>query len=95
VRVVSDVAENAILVPQRAVTEMLGKQFATVLDAENNAQQRPIKTGARIGDLWLIEEGLKPGDVIVVDGLQKARPGVVVKPVPVVADAAPATPAKP
>ena len=95
VRVVSDVAENAILVPQRAVTEMLGKQFATVLDAENKAQQRPIKTGARIGGLWLIEEGLKPGDVIVVDGLQKARPGVVVKPVSVAADAAPATPAKP
>jgi membrane fusion protein (multidrug efflux system) len=81
VRVVSDVAENAILVPQKAITEMLGKQFATVVDSESKAQQRPIKTGARLGDMWLIEDGLKPGDVIVVDGLQKARPGVIVKPV--------------
>lgn len=81
VRVVSDVAENAILVPQKAITEMLGKQFATVVDSEGKAQQRPIKTGARLGDMWLIEDGLKPGDVIVVDGLQKARPGVIVKPV--------------
>ena len=97
VRVVSDVAENAILVPQKAITEMLGKQFATVVDAESKAQQRPIKTGARLGDMWLIEEGLKPGDVIVVDGLQKARPGVVVKPVAAAAPAAAASaaPAKP
>ncbi len=85
VRVVSDVAENAILVPQKAITEMLGKQFATVVGADNKVQQRPIKTGARLGDLWLIEDGLKPGEVIVVDGLQKARPGVTVKPVPVAA----------
>ena len=88
VRVVSDVAENAILIPQKAVTEMLGKQFATVVDGESKAQQRPIKTGARLGDLWLVEDGLKPGDVIVVDGLQKARPGVVVKPVSLPAKAA-------
>ncbi len=98
VRVVSDVAENAILVPQRAITEMLGKQFATVIDADNKAQQRPIKTGARLGDLWLIEDGLKPGEVIVVDGLQKARPGVTVKPVAAaaaLAASASAAPAKP
>jgi membrane fusion protein (multidrug efflux system) len=92
VRVVSDVAENVILVPQRAVTEMLGKQFATVVGPDNKAQQRPIKTGTRLGDLWLVEEGLKPGEVIVVDGLQKARPGVTVKPVEMAAQAtAPAT----
>ena len=92
VRVVSDVADNVILVPQRAVTEMLGKQFATVVGPDNKAQQRPIKTGIRLGDLWLVEEGLKPGEVIVVDGLQKARPGVTVKPVEMAAQAtAPAT----
>ena len=92
VRVVSDVADNVILVPQRAVTEMLGKQFATVVGPDNKAQQRPIKTGTRLGDLWLVEEGLKPGEVIVVDGLQKVRPGVTVKPVEMAAQAtAPAT----
>jgi membrane fusion protein (multidrug efflux system) len=82
VRVVADVAQSAILIPQRAVSEMLGKQFVTVIGAENKAQQQPIRTGRRLGDQWLVLEGLKPGDVIVVDGLQKARPGVVVKPVP-------------
>ena len=71
---------------------MLGKQFATVVGPDNKAQQRPIKTGTRLGDLWLVEEGLKPGEVIVVDGLQKARPGVTVKPVEMAAQAtAPAT----
>ena len=81
VRFVSEVAENAILIPQRAVTEMLGKQFASVVGADNKVEQRPITTGARIGELWLVKSGLKAGEKIVVDGLQKARPGVVVRPV--------------
>jgi membrane fusion protein (multidrug efflux system) len=96
VRVVSDVAENAILIPQAAVTEMLGKQFASVVGADNKVEQRPIVTGARIGELWLVQSGLKPGERVVVQGLQKAKPGVVVKPVeapPAVAAAsAPARP---
>jgi membrane fusion protein (multidrug efflux system) len=90
VRVVADVAENAILVPQKAVSEMLGKQFVTVLGADNKVEQRPIKTGRRLGDMWLVQEGLKAGDVIVVDGIQKARPGTVVKPLPLTAASAPA-----
>ena len=81
VRFVSEVAENAILIPQRAVTEMLGKQFASVVGEGNKIEQRPITTGARIGELWLVKSGLKAGEKIVVDGLQKARPGVVVRPV--------------
>ena len=81
VRFVSAVAENAILIPQRAVTEMLGKQFASVVGADNKVEQRPITTGARIGDLWLVHSGLKAGERIVIDGLQKARPGVTVRPV--------------
>jgi membrane fusion protein (multidrug efflux system) len=81
VRFVSAVAENAILIPQRAVTEMLGKQFASVVGADNKVEQRPITTGARIGELWLVQSGLKAGERIVIDGLQKARPGVTVRPV--------------
>jgi membrane fusion protein (multidrug efflux system) len=81
VRFVSAVAENAILIPQRAVTEMLGKQFASVVGADNKVEQRPITTGARIGELWLVHSGLKAGEKIVIDGLQKARPGVTVRPV--------------
>lgn len=88
VRLVARVAPNAILVPQKAITELLGKQFATVVDADNKASQRAVRTGARLGDQWLIEDGLKAGEVIVIDGLQKARPGTTVKPVPAAASAA-------
>lgn len=87
VRVVYEVAQNALLVPQKAVTEMLGKQFATVIIDGDKVEQRPIRTGARLGDRWVIEEGLKPGERVVIEGLQKARPGTVVKPVPVGAGA--------
>lgn len=80
VRIVHEVAQNALLVPQKAVTELLGKQFASVVLAGDKIEQRPIRTGARIGELWLVEEGLKAGERIVVEGLQKARPGTVVKP---------------
>jgi membrane fusion protein (multidrug efflux system) len=87
VRIVHDVAQDAILVPQRAITEMLGKQFATVVGPDNKVQQRPITTGARLGDLWWVQTGLQPGETVVVDGLQKARPGTTVRPVPLAAPA--------
>ncbi|MDP3537795.1 MAG: efflux RND transporter periplasmic adaptor subunit [Azonexus sp.] len=87
VRIVYEVAQNALLIPQKAVTEMLGKQFATVVIAGDKVEQRPITTGNRIGDMWLVESGLQAGERIVVEGLQKARPGSIVKPV------APARPA--
>jgi membrane fusion protein (multidrug efflux system) len=69
-----------LLIPQKAVTELLGKQFAHVVGAGDKVEQRPIRTGVRIGDLWLVEEGLASGERIVVEGLQKIRPGTVVKP---------------
>lgn len=90
VRITYDVAQNALLIPQKAVTELLGKQFANIVGSDNKVEQRPIRTGARIGDLWLIEEGLKPGDRVVVEGLQKAKPGTVVKPVDAASVAPPA-----
>ena len=93
VRFVSEVAENAILIPQRAVTEMLGKRFASVVGEGNKVEQRPITTGARIGELWLVQSGLNAGERVVVDGLQKARPGVVVRPVAAAGSAA--APARP
>jgi len=81
VRVTYDVAEDAILVPQKAVTELLGKQFISVVGAQGKVEQRPVKTGDRIGEQWLIADGLKPGDTVVVEGVQRARPGSTVKPV--------------
>lgn len=83
VRVVYEVAKDAIVVPQKAVTELLGRQFVSVVGADGKVEQRAVKTGDRIGDQWLIPEGLKPGETIVVEGVQKARPGSVVKAVPV------------
>lgn len=89
VRIVHEVAKDALLIPQKAVTELLGKQFVSLVVAGNRIEQRPIRTGARIGELWLAEEGLQAGDRIVVEGLQKARPGTVVT--PIAAKTSPAT----
>lgn len=79
VRIVYDVAQNAILVPQRAVTELLGKYFVTVVGAEQRIEQVAITPGPRIGDLWVVQAGLKGGERIVVDGLQTVKPGVEVR----------------
>lgn len=80
VQLVYDEIPDALLVPQRAVTELLGKQFVTVVDVDNKAQQRPVLLGDRVGELWIVKSGLKPGERIVVDGAQKAPPGTVVAP---------------
>jgi membrane fusion protein (multidrug efflux system) len=83
VRIYYDDIDHALLVPQKAVTETLGRYFLTVIDVDNKAEVRPVKLGARQGDLWLVEEGLKASERIVVDGIQKARPGMIVTPRPV------------
>ena len=83
VRIYYDDIQAALLVPQKTVTETLGKYFLTVIDGSNKAEIRPVKLGARQGDLWLVEEGLSIGERIVVDGIQKARPGMIVTPRPV------------
>ena len=81
VRIIQEVARNAVLIPQKAVTELLGKQFVAVVGEGDKIEQRPITTGARLGELWLVQSGLKAGERIVVEGVQKAQAGVVVKPV--------------
>jgi membrane fusion protein (multidrug efflux system) len=86
------VAENAIVVPQKAVTELLGRSFVSVVGEGGKVEQRPVTMGDRIGDQWLVADGLRAGETVVVEGVQKARPGTVVKAVPLSA-AAPATPA--
>lgn len=90
VRIFYDQVENALLVPQKSVSEMLGKRFVTVIGEDNKAEMRPVKLGARVGDLWLVQDGLKGGETIVVEGVQKARPGQPVKPVPAEHAAVPA-----
>lgn len=75
-------ADNSIRVPQRAVQMGAQGQFVMVVDAESKAAPRPVKTGGMAGGDFVIAEGLKPGDQVIVNGLQKARPGTPVKPVP-------------
>lgn len=75
-------AENAIRVPQRAVQAGPQGQFVMVVGAESKATPMPVKTGDMAGGDFIIAEGLQGGEQVIVNGLQKARPGTVVKPVP-------------
>ena len=72
---------DAIRVPQRAVQGSDEGQFVMTVDAEGKVAPRPIRTGAMSGGDFIVVEGLKVGDQVIVNGLQKARPGAVVKPV--------------
>jgi len=78
VRFVPDSVQNALVVPQEAVTELQGNFQVAVVDQNNKVSIRPVKTGARIGAMWQITDGLKPGDKVVVQGVQKAREGSTV-----------------
>lgn len=73
---------QAILVPQRAVMQGPKGHFVWCLDKEGKTQYRPVSVGSLQGDDWLIDRGLAPGDVVVVDGNMTLRPGVPAKPVP-------------
>ena len=72
--------KGAVLVPQKAVVELQGARSVMVVGPEDKVAQRTVTMGDRIGELWIAIEGLNPGDRVVVEGLQKARPGTVVKP---------------
>ena len=84
VRYVAEHRTNAILIPQRAVQQNQSIQTVYTVGAGDKIESHAVKTGARIGDSWLIEDGLQPGDRVVVEGLLTVRPGVVVHPVPYV-----------
>ncbi|WIM04664.1 MAG: efflux RND transporter periplasmic adaptor subunit [Candidatus Nitricoxidivorans perseverans] len=79
------VADNVIKLPQRAVQAGPAGQYVMTVDAEGKAAPRPVKTGGMSGADWIIAEGLKGGEQVIVDGLQKARPGNPVKPMPLAA----------
>ncbi len=77
------VKDQAILVPQRGVTRNpAGNAMVMVIGAEDKVEPRVIKAERTIGDSWLVSEGLKEGDRVILEGLQKARPGTLVKAVP-------------
>lgn len=73
--------DQAIKVPQRAVITSPQGQSVMVVDAQGKVSPRPIKTGAMAGTDWIVTEGLQAGDQVIVNGLQKAKPGATVKPV--------------
>jgi RND family efflux transporter MFP subunit len=73
---------SALLVPQRSVTELQGSYQVAVVDAQNKVAIVNVKPGERIGTQWVIEEGLKPGDRVVAEGVQKVGPGATVVPQP-------------
>ncbi len=75
--------EHAILVPQRAVQEIQGQNNVWVVDSSNKVAFRRVQAGDRVGNLWVIENGLKAGERIVVEGVGKVRPDVTVDPTPV------------
>jgi membrane fusion protein (multidrug efflux system) len=82
VRMQVEVLPNALLVPQAAVNEIQGTYQVAVLGNENKAEIRPVRVGPRVGTEWVITDGLKAGDQVIVQGVQKVRPGAPVQPTP-------------
>ena len=89
------VNEKAILVPQRGVSRNTkGEPTALVVDGSDKVELRVLKVERAIGDKWLVSEGLNPGDRVIMEGLQSARPGTAVKVVAFNADAVTTAPAE-
>jgi membrane fusion protein (multidrug efflux system) len=80
VKALISVVKDGILIPQRCVVELQGLYSVYVVGDEDKVQTRRIKVGPKIKQFWLITEGLKPGEHIVYEGLQRAKDGAVVKP---------------
>jgi membrane fusion protein (multidrug efflux system) len=75
VRFVADMKKGALVIPQEAVSELQGSYQVVVVDEDNKASIRPVKMGERLGPMWEVLEGLKPGDKVIVQGFQRVRPG--------------------
>ena len=88
--------EEAILVPQRGVTRNpAGNAMVMVVGAEEKVEPRVIKVSRTVGDNWLVSDGLQAGDRVILEGIQKARPGTAVKAVPFGSKADAPRPARP
>jgi membrane fusion protein, multidrug efflux system len=80
VRVRTGERSQAVLVPQRAVQDVQGQHSVLIVGPDNTVRTQSVETGDRIDQRWIVEQGLKAGDAVVVDGLQKVRPGARVTP---------------
>jgi membrane fusion protein (multidrug efflux system) len=76
-----EVVEDGILIPQRCVMEIQGLYNVYVVDESNKVKQREVKVGPKINQFWLITEGLKSGEKVVYEGLQKVKDAMIVNPV--------------
>ena len=98
VRTIIATRRGALLVPQKAVSELQGNYQVAVVGSDNKVQIRPVKVGERVGTDWIIEQGLKPGERVVAEGVQKVRGGLTVNPKPLTTTAeaqpAPAAPTR-
>jgi membrane fusion protein (multidrug efflux system) len=94
VKALIETQKGALLVPQRAVTELQGRYQVAVVGPDNKVDLRWVKVGERDGSLWVIDEGLKPGERVIVEGIQKAKAGLPVTPKPY-QEAAAGAPASP
>lgn len=82
IRAALKMRNGALLVPQRAVSELQGSYQIAVVGTENKVNIRPVKVAERVETLWVIEEGLKAGERVVAEGVQKVKDGMVVNPKP-------------
>lgn len=80
IRAATGVAKDALLVPQRAVMETQGSYSVVVVGPDNKASVRPVKTGERVGNMWVITDGLQAGEQVIAEGMQKAKEGAPVQP---------------
>ena len=84
VRAVVGMRENALLVPQRAVTELQGNYEVATVDADNKVAIQNVKAGDRVGQMWIIDDGLRPSQRVIAEGAMKVGPGLQVTPKPFV-----------
>ncbi len=92
VRAVTRTQRGALLVPQRAVTELQGNYQVAIVGADDTVAIRPVAVGERIGSAWIIRQGVQAGERVVVEGIQKARQGAKVTPKPYAPDKPSAAP---
>jgi membrane fusion protein (multidrug efflux system) len=79
VRAAAETVNGALLVPQRAVSELQGNYQVAVVGEGNKVNLRSVKVGDRVGTMWIIHEGVMAGELVITEGLQKVRDGSVVK----------------
>lgn len=82
VRAVTSVKEGALLIPQRAISELQGSYQVALVGADKKVSIRGVKVSERSGSMWVVEDGLKLGELVVAEGTQKVRPGMTVEPKP-------------